>query len=305
MKLQDLEVFAVVGRVGNLHRAADEIGVTQSAVSKAVRRLETSLAMRLLDRTPTGVMLTEDGAALRASALKLQASMAGIVQEMNARKHGLNGLIRVGIVPGLVEPVLVPVIRSLMKSHPGVRFQVRTQLSPALYQMVHARELDLAVAALASPMPAGLNHEQIGEDGQCVVLRAEHPLHALGVAALGGLRWVLPMPGVPIREWVDHLLKSSGLPPPDVAIETDAPPPALAEIVRDSDLATVFALGTMRSKAYAGLTALHLSDTTSVTQLVTIWKQGTYQPPLAQEVRGLILGAANRLDLGRRPKGRA
>ncbi len=296
MKIEDLELFAVVGRLGNLHRAADEIGITQSAVSKAIRRLETSFELRLLERSPSGVILTPDGAALQASAMRIKTSMDGIVQEMRARKLGMSGLVRIGAVPGMVEPVLIPVIQSMMKSHPGVRFQVRSQLSPALYRMIDERELDVAITAFFQPMPSGLSHETVGEDGHSIVVRADHPIHTLpGSMRLDSLRWIVPVAGVPIREWFDDALRSAGVPAPDIVVETDVPPAVLAQIVRKSDIATVFALGTLRSAAGRGLVPVALAAAPATTQLVTVWKRGAYQPPLAMEACRLIKEAAGKV----------
>jgi len=61
MELRDIEYFAVVAEHGNLRRAAESLGLSQPALSKSLRRLEKSMAAKLVKRTPKGVELTAVG----------------------------------------------------------------------------------------------------------------------------------------------------------------------------------------------------------------------------------------------------
>ncbi len=71
-----LRVFAAVARSGSTVRAAEEVGLTQSAVSKQVRLLEEALGCTLFDRSPTGLVLTEDGSIYRPYAESALEQMA-------------------------------------------------------------------------------------------------------------------------------------------------------------------------------------------------------------------------------------
>jgi DNA-binding transcriptional LysR family regulator len=66
-----LGVFAAVLEAGNFVRAGEALGLTQSAVSRSVQRLEERLGVRLLERTSKTIRLTEDGERFCAEALPL------------------------------------------------------------------------------------------------------------------------------------------------------------------------------------------------------------------------------------------
>jgi len=71
MRLEDLQVFSVLAQLGNLRRTADKVGLTQSAVTKVLHRLEAELGLPLVERRTRGAVLTPAGTTLleRATAL--------------------------------------------------------------------------------------------------------------------------------------------------------------------------------------------------------------------------------------------
>ena len=68
-RLRDIEYFPVVAKHGHLGRAADALGLTQSALSKSLRRLEQAMQAKLVRRTSKGMALTTVGVALADSSL--------------------------------------------------------------------------------------------------------------------------------------------------------------------------------------------------------------------------------------------
>ena len=88
MELRDIEYFAVVAEQRHLGRAAELLGLTQPALSKSLRRLESALEVKLVRRIPKGIELTAEGTALASGAHALRLSMKDVVREVSDVTHG-------------------------------------------------------------------------------------------------------------------------------------------------------------------------------------------------------------------------
>lgn len=122
--LVELHAFLAVCRVGSFRQAADELCVTQAAVSRAVQRLEEHLGgCRLFDRSPQGVLLTERGSALRGLVehpVMALESAAGLFLEPAAP-----GKLRLSIIPTLGTKWLLPRLPHFQSRHPHIAIEMR------------------------------------------------------------------------------------------------------------------------------------------------------------------------------------
>lgn len=126
--LDDLAAFVVVARERSFTGAAAKLGLTQSALSQTIRKLEERLGLRLLARTTRSVSPTEAGERLlRSVAPKLEEierELAGL-QDLRERP---SGTIRITSNNHAAETILWPAIERLMPMHPGIRFELDIQL---------------------------------------------------------------------------------------------------------------------------------------------------------------------------------
>src|SRR5690349_3706904 len=106
MELRDLEYFAVIAQHRNLGRAAEELGLSQPALSKSLRRLEEAVDAKLVARTPKGVELTLEGDTLLAHVSRLRLSLRDIAREVSDLGHGKSGHLRIGVAPGPADYLL-------------------------------------------------------------------------------------------------------------------------------------------------------------------------------------------------------
>src|SRR5689334_12576631 len=91
MELRQLEYFVAVAEEANFTRASERVHIAQSGVSAQVRRLERELGAELLDRTPSGVRVTDVGAAVlpyARAALDAAAGARAAVDELTGLLHG-------------------------------------------------------------------------------------------------------------------------------------------------------------------------------------------------------------------------
>ena len=96
MDVNDLKLFTRAAELGNITRAAAELGYTQSAASHALRRLEQSLGTQLLQRLHMGVCLTENGRALLPYAAAMLTAQERLIQKAGELSDRVSGTVSVG-----------------------------------------------------------------------------------------------------------------------------------------------------------------------------------------------------------------
>src|SRR5215468_4510488 len=97
MELRDIEYFTILAEHGHLGRAANALGISQPALSKSLRRLETALEVKLMKRTAKGVELTPEGVALELRARELRLSLQSVAREVKEVGEGRVGQLRLGV----------------------------------------------------------------------------------------------------------------------------------------------------------------------------------------------------------------
>jgi DNA-binding transcriptional LysR family regulator len=161
MDLRQLEYFAAVARHRHFRRAAEDLYVTQSAVSQQVRRLEAELGLALLRRTPRGVELTPAGEELLGRAEAILAEVARARAAMDEHAGTLRGGARAAATTGDALR-LAPALARFGAEHPGVRIALRQGTAAEVVDLVAKGSVDVAVAALpgassgTGATPAGL-----------------------------------------------------------------------------------------------------------------------------------------------------
>jgi len=263
MLLRDLDYFILVAETGSLRRAAVQAEVTQPAITKGLRRLESELGLVLVERSRQGASLTEAGRSFLDRARRLRRDLDAALQEANDLRAGALGLVRVGVTPALVEPGLKPACQLLMEQRPMARFRVTIGLVDELMMALRRGELDLLISGEIRPAPPDSVVEVIGENELAVVAREGHPLlrrRRLQVADLVDCMWMLPRRGVLSRDWVDAVFASRDLPRPVVRLEFDAAHDGLIPLVLDTDLLTVAGESLLRRMHREGLRAFDLPE---------------------------------------------
>ena len=92
MELRDLECFVVVAEQGNLGRAAEQLRLSQPALSKSLKRLEDALEVRLFRRSANGMELTAEGSLLLSRARELRDSLRNVAREVSDVSRGTPGI---------------------------------------------------------------------------------------------------------------------------------------------------------------------------------------------------------------------
>jgi DNA-binding transcriptional LysR family regulator len=124
MEFNDLAAFVSVARAGGFRDAARVSGVSASSLSIAVRRLETKLGMRLLNRTTRSVAPTEAGLRLLERLTPLFGEMEDALDVLNGFRDKPSGTLRLNVPSSAARIVLPPVLAAFMKTYPDIRVEV-------------------------------------------------------------------------------------------------------------------------------------------------------------------------------------
>lgn len=124
--LADLTAFVAVADAGNFTKAAVQLGVSQSAVSHTIRRLEASLGFKLLNRTSRNVSTTDAGAKLLATLRPGLDQISARIEELRSLGDAPRGLLRITSSMTGARTVLWPVVSAIVRDYPDVRIEINT-----------------------------------------------------------------------------------------------------------------------------------------------------------------------------------
>ena len=144
MTLDQLQTFRWVARLGGVRRAAEQMHLSQPAVTARLQALEDTLRVRLFERSARGVVLTREGELLRGYA----EQMVFVQQEIRQRVSdptGLEGLFRVGASETIAETWLPRFLERLSQEYPRLSLELTVDISVNLRDALLARQLDLAL----------------------------------------------------------------------------------------------------------------------------------------------------------------
>ena len=150
--LAGVGVLAAVVESSNFARAAKALGLTPSGVSRAVARLEMRLGVRLFDRTPRAVTLTDDGRRFHAQIGPLLAAIEEAADEVAGAAAAVRGRLRVNVDPWFARWVLAPRLSEFLADYPALTLEL--VIRDTLGDLV--REGFDAAVRFGEPEPSGL-----------------------------------------------------------------------------------------------------------------------------------------------------
>jgi DNA-binding transcriptional LysR family regulator len=170
-----LDMFAVVAEELHFGRAALRLHISQPPLSQAIRRLETLLEVRLLERTTRSVRLTPAGAELYRRVQRLQADAGLAVQAVRQASTGKVGRLTIGLTPSAAYTDLPQAMFAFRQRYPGIALDLREMNSNEMPDALHDRRLDLAL--LRPPFAdADLVPQLVHTEPMVLAVRREHPL---------------------------------------------------------------------------------------------------------------------------------
>lgn len=259
-------VFARVLESGSFLRAANDLGLTQPAISKAIFDLESFFEEEIFTRSNRGVVPTDFGVMLGRRVQSLIAELRHMTDEVHAYRTGEAGHVIVGTLISASAQLLPRAIGKLQGEASGVLVTIKEGTAPHLFPALATGELDIVVgrlpetdSLLSTSFP--ISHEVLFEEAFCVVAGNEHPLagkSGLQLSELTSYPWIFPLAESPARIAAERMFRDAGVPVPVPRVESLSILANIAFLLQSSMLAFM-------PKA----AALHLSKVGSVVILDT------------------------------------
>lgn len=224
MELRDIEYFSIVAEKGSIGRAAEALEMSQPALSKSLRRLESAMHAKVVKRTPKGVEPTAVGSALLAHARRLRLTMDDIAREAADLSEGRAGHLRIGTNSRQSARLLPPACAALFAEAPSVALKVVIEETNRGAPALSRGELDLYITANPITRLDGIAQEPLYEEEWVVMASVRHRLAGkkkLIVADLAEERWILGLYG-PAQEELLRVLAQNGLTAPRIGVEVNS-----------------------------------------------------------------------------------
>jgi DNA-binding transcriptional LysR family regulator len=200
MEFDDLRAFVAVAEAGTVSGAARELYVTQSAVTRRLQRLETSMGASLLDRRTRPVSLTGPGQVVLERCRRLLNDFRE-VRAAAANGHLPMEEVKIGVAHALTELTLTEPIEEVRRKFPKVALRLFTGWSYDLLERIRSGALDAAVILLpeGERLPTGVTGVQVGRERLLIVAPRKDPSRPRKIQDLSGASWILNPQGCAAR----------------------------------------------------------------------------------------------------------
>ncbi|SDX50715.1 DNA-binding transcriptional regulator, LysR family [Marininema mesophilum] len=215
---QGLRIFITVAKTRSFSRAAEELHLTQPAVSQQIRSLESRYDTRLFERNNKSVELTPAGKILFREGTEILNQYARTKRLIEDLTQSANGPLSLGASYTFGEYVLPPVLAKFCAHYPQIRPKVTIHNTQRIAEEVRRRMLDIGLVEGKIDHPE-LEILPVSEDELFVTLSANHPLASAGkvhVKDLADERWILRENGSGTRDVANQFFKDTGLSPKNI-----------------------------------------------------------------------------------------
>jgi LysR family transcriptional regulator, regulator of abg operon len=193
-----LQHFEALYRLRSFARAADECGLTQSALSRSLQKLEAELGVRLFDRSTHFVQATESGERLAPLAHDVIAAAGALAEAAETLKRPLSGVVHVGAGPYPMQPLVSDAVAAFARLYPGVRVTVTGGRREALLQGLLDRKLSLVVCDMSkfddSIFAEEIMVQALPPEPLVLIMASGHPAAAQARPDTSLYPWALPSP---------------------------------------------------------------------------------------------------------------
>ncbi|MGB1220967.1 MAG: LysR substrate-binding domain-containing protein, partial [Alcanivoracaceae bacterium] len=205
--LRQLEVFLATAHAENVTRASDQLAMSQSAASSALKELERTLDQPLFDRVGKRLQLNDTGRWLLPRAEALLAEARELEQELSGQPG--SGDLRLGATLTIGNYLAVTLVSDYKRQHPGAQVSLDVENTRAIADKLRQFQLDIGL--IEGEVQDPMLHITPWRDDELVVFSApDHPLAQQGAALddhqLAAARWILRETGSGTRQTFDRAM---------------------------------------------------------------------------------------------------
>jgi len=288
--LRQIQYFIAVAEQGSITRAAQNLSISQSSVTEALKELETDLGVELFDRHPRGLTITHNGHQFLRHATKILASVSDARASFSNNRNQPSGTLNIGVTSLVAGYVLSDLLARYRRACPGVEVSAIEDNGGYLEHLLVGGELDVAVMVISNLRDRmALQAEILETSPYRLWLPMGHPLVSADIISIADIaREPLIMLTVDeIEENTGKLLSALGA-RPHVAFRTRS-----VEAVR-SLVATGAGVALLPDLVYRPwslegdrIESRDVSGSLPVVQVGMVWRKGSSLPQAARDFVGI------------------
>lgn len=213
MELKPLAWFLCIAETGSLSKAALQLGVSQSMLSRGLQDLEGELGHRLFHRTGRGMQPTEFGRRLVPLAQRATREVTRFTDEAKALRGKLSGTVAIGLPGSIAARLVAPLVRLARERYPELSLRFVEGLSGGIEEWLAARRIDIGLVFAHEPRAsrkgivlASSNLYLVGPAGDALTAR-----RAVTVAQLARIPIMLPGRPHSVRTMVEDACVEAGV----------------------------------------------------------------------------------------------
>jgi LysR family transcriptional regulator of gallate degradation len=215
--------FATVVELGSLKKAARQLSVSQPALSTSMTRLEKAVGMKLLERSPAGVVPTEFGELLCRHARLIKEEMAHVEARLRNSPKGDSRALTIGVLPSLAATIVPHAVAQWSRRHPRILLRIIEAVGITLLLELQRGNFDFIVGQTEHySLTDGLKQRVLFRDHLTIFARPGHRLFEMPeITWSDAVRfpWVLPIVGGRQRTLLERIVTSNGVAMPKQLIE--------------------------------------------------------------------------------------
>ncbi|CAL9567732.1 LysR family transcriptional regulator [Streptomyces sp. enrichment culture] len=213
MRVEQLEYLAVVTRLGSLRRAAEELHLSQPALSETLRNLERELGVELLERKRSGAKISHEGRELLPHIAGVLDAVDRLRQAADQQQHNSRRL-RLGTVNAATVTLLAPAIHEFRAAHPSTQVEVIAGQQDGIVQHLTEGSFDLGLVSYLQDddPPSGLHTTELLRGRPVVCVRPDSPLATLNAVTVTDLLaqpLIMMRAGYVMHRYIHRLLSGS------------------------------------------------------------------------------------------------
>ncbi|XKM41422.1 LysR family transcriptional regulator [Rhizobium ruizarguesonis] len=288
--LRQVQYFVAVAEQGSVTRATQNLSISQSSVTEALKELETDLGVELFERHPRGLTITHNGHQFLRHATKILASVSDARTSFSGQQSALSGTLNIGVTSLVAGYVLSDLLARYRRACPGIEVSAIEDNGGYLEHLLVGGELDVAVMVISNLRDRmALQAEILETSPYRLWLPMGHPLVSADIISVADIaREPLIMLTVDeIEENTGKLLSALGA-RPHVAFRTRS-----VEAVR-SLVATGAGVALLPDLVYRPwslegdrIESRDVSGSLPVVQVGMVWRKGSSLPQAARDFVGI------------------
>jgi len=227
LKLRDLHVLLTVTQCGSMGRAAEQLAVSQPAISKVIADMEYALGVPLLDRNARGVEATIYARALLERTVTVFDELKQAVKHVEFLANPTAGDLSIASTIAIASGFIPVVIDRLSRRYPRIVFRLSAGEASTTYRALHERTVDLVVSPLFGPIDEDIHAEVLYSEPLVVIAGAKTAWahrRRIELADLWNEAWTLPPEGSLYGSVVVEAFHAAALTLPRGAVFTSVTP---------------------------------------------------------------------------------